>query len=213
MNLSYEKDNKERIPYEHYLEEYRGIDPKEAAIRSGIPYDADKQRFRLRMLGQEFYLYWPEFKAVRVKESEEVYAPILTETSAKIMAIRMIVHGILADSTGKFLTYREVPWGNVYLQQFTGRCINRLAFTYGNRIPEFCSIMERMGAKKQSFGDASYEFEFINGYWVRFILWAGDEEFPPSAQILFSDNFPLSFQAEDMAVVGDITIGAMKKWQ
>ena len=45
MNLSYEKDNKERIPYEHYLEEYRGIDPKEASIRSGIPYDADNQRF------------------------------------------------------------------------------------------------------------------------------------------------------------------------
>ncbi|MFQ9393460.1 MAG: DUF3786 domain-containing protein [Lachnospiraceae bacterium] len=35
--------------------------------------------------------------------------------------------------------------------------------------------------------------------------------FPPSAQILFSDNFPLSFSAEDMAVVGDITIGTMKK--
>lgn len=44
-----------------------------------------------------------------------------------------------------------------------------------------------------------------------FILWAGDEEFPPSAQILFSDNFPLSFEAEDLAVVGDISIGTLKK--
>ena len=74
-----------------------------------------------------------------------------------------------------------------------------------------CAVMERMGAKKLPMGDASYEFEFINGYFVQFILWAGDDEFPPSAQILFSDNFPLSFSAEDMAVVGDITIGTMKK--
>ena len=59
--------------------------------------------------------------------------------------------------------------------------------------------------------DVSYEFEFINDYYVRFILWAGDEEFPPSAQILFSDNFPLSFEAEDLAVVGDIYIGTLKK--
>ena len=36
------------------------------------------------------------------------------------------------------------------------------------------------------------------------ILWEGDEEFPPSSQILFSDNFPVSFQAEDMAVMGDV---------
>mgnify|MGYP000594588565 CR=1 FL=1 len=34
------------------------------------------------------------------------------------------------------------------------------------------------------------------------ILWEGDEEFPPSSQILFSDNFPVSFQAEDMAGYG-----------
>ena len=33
MDFPYEKDNKERIPLEHYLSEYRNIDPKEAAER------------------------------------------------------------------------------------------------------------------------------------------------------------------------------------
>ena len=37
------------------------------------------------------------------------------------------------------------------------------------------------------------------------------EEFQPSAQILFSDNFPIAFnQGEDMAVVGDVTIDMLK---
>ena len=44
------------------------------------------------------------------------------------------------------------------------------------------------------------------------ILWEGDEEFPPSSQILFSDNFPVSFQAEDMAVMGDVIIGSLKAY-
>ena len=40
---------------------------------------------------------------------------------------------------------------------------------------------------------------------------AVDDEFPPSAQILFSDNFPAAFtQGEDMAVVGDVTIDMLK---
>lgn len=211
MNIPYEKDNKERIPFTHYLEEYRKLDPEQASIRSGIPYDSEKQEFCIRMMGKEFVLSWPEFAVRRKDEADEQYAVILEETSAKIMAIRMLVNGVGAKGTGKFLTYREVPWGNVYLQQFTGRCLMRLAFSYGNRLDQFREIMERMGAVPLELGDASYEFEFINDHYVRFILWAGDEEFPPSAQILFSDNFPLSFTAEDMAVMGDITIGTMKK--
>jgi len=42
------------------------------------------------------------------------------------------------------------------------------------------------------------------------LLWEGDDEFPPSSQILFSDNFPVSFAAEDMAVMGDVIIGSLK---
>jgi hypothetical protein len=211
MNIPYEKDNKERIPFTHYLEEFQALDPETASLRSGIPYDKDKKEFTLRMLGKEFLISWPEFEVRRADETDTQYGAILEGVPAKIMAIRMIANGIAAAPTGKYLTYREVPWGTVYLQQFTGRCISRLAFSYGNRLADFCAVMERMGAKKLTMGDASYEFEFINGYFVQFILWAGDDEFPPSAQILFSDNFPLSFSAEDMAVVGDITIGTMKK--
>jgi hypothetical protein len=87
----------------------------------------------------------------------------------------------------------------------------RLAFSYGNRLDDFREKMEALGAVSLDHGDAGYEFEFINGHRVQFLLWAGDEEFPPSAQILFADNFPLSFEAEDLAVLGDIAIGTLKK--
>lgn len=211
MNIPYEKDNKERVPFTHYLEEFAKLDPAAASVRSGIPFNEETGEFTLRMLGKEFLITWPEFSVRRKDEEDAQYAAILEGVPARIMAIRMIANGVAAQGTGKFLTYREVPWGTVYLQQFTGRCINRLAFSYGNNLDKFREIMERMGAVKLSLGDASYEFEFLNNHFVRFILWAGDDEFPPSAQILFSDNFPLSFSAEDMAVMGDITIGTMKK--
>ena len=87
----------------------------------------------------------------------------------------------------------------------------RLAYGYGSKLSVFEKKMEKLGARKLELGDISYEFEFLNDHFVRFILWEGDEEFPPSSQILFSDNFPLSFEAEDLAVVGDVSIGALKK--
>ena len=53
--------------------------------------------------------------------------------------------------------------------------------------------------------------EFLKGLQVQLILWEGDDEFPPSAQILFSDNFPVAFtQGEDMAVVGDVVNDMLK---
>ena len=86
----------------------------------------------------------------------------------------------------------------------------RLAYGFGNKQHLFQKAMEKINATKLTQGDISYEFEFLQGYKLRMILWAGDEEFPPSSQILFSDNFPIAFQAEDMAVVGDITISMIK---
>ena len=71
--------------------------------------------------------------------------------------------------------------------------------------------MERLGGKPVETGDAGYEFSFMEGLYMRFMIWAGDEEFPPSAQILFSDNFKLAFTAEDLAYVGDVSINYLKE--
>ena len=58
------------------------------------------------------------------------------------------------------------------------------------------------------------KIEIYPDYQVQMLLWEGDDEFPPSSQILFSDNFPVSFQAEDMAVMGDVIIrGSESIWK
>lgn len=42
-DLNYEKDSKERMPWEHYMTEYKAADPKEIAARLSIPYDEEKR--------------------------------------------------------------------------------------------------------------------------------------------------------------------------
>ena len=87
----------------------------------------------------------------------------------------------------------------------------RLAYSYGNRIGAFRNALTKMGAKEIKAGDAGYEIELFDGFLIRFQIWGGDEEFPPSSQILFSDNFPAAFHAEDLVVACDIIIGTMKQ--
>lgn len=210
MEFPYEKDNKERIPLEHYLEEYRKIDPKEAALRCGVPYDEEKQQFHIRLMGYHYLVAHPEFAVQKEQEEEEGAFLLLDSVPAKIIVLRFLISGQAVKSSGKYLTYREVPWGEVYFRQFEGRCLMRLKFSFGFKLEQFSAAMEKMGARKIAMGDVAYEFEFINGLHVRFILWAGDDEFPPSSQILFEDNFPYAYQAEDLAVVGDISLNTLK---
>jgi hypothetical protein len=40
-DLNYEKDSKERMPWEHYTQEFATADPKEIASRLSIPYDEE----------------------------------------------------------------------------------------------------------------------------------------------------------------------------
>ncbi len=208
-DLGYDKDSKERLPWEHYLEEYQKKKPEEIASRLRIPYDAVKKEFTLVFLGTEYRISWPDF-AVRHTADQMGYYPLEEMIYARILTIRFLLDGAESAGSGNFKTYREMPWGEVYLRQFDGRCIKRLAFSYGNRIKDFNAIMEHIHAQPVKHGDTAYQLEVYPGYLIQLILWEGDEEFPPSAQILFSDNFPISFQAEDMAVMGDVIIGSLK---
>ena len=208
-DLNYEKDSKERMPWEHYLELYQEADPQEIAARLSIPYDSEKKTFTLTFLGSVYHITYPDFQVDHVSDEMGFY-PLEDMIYAKILTIRFLLNGAQSTGTGSFKTYREMPWGEVYLRQFDGRCIKRLAFSYGNRLADFRKIMEHIKAVPVKYGDMAYEISIYPGYQIRMILWEGDDEFPPSSQILFSDNFPVSFAAEDMAVRGDVIIGSLK---
>ena len=209
MDFDYAKDSKEQRPYEYYLKTYQEIDPKEISERTGFFYDEEKKVFTVVFMGSTYEISFPDYK-ISHKEDEKGVYPLEEAMNAKIFMVRYLSEKAKTLSSGKFLTYREVPWGEVYFRQFQGRCLMRLAFSYGNKLEAFKKVMTEMGAKPLEQGDCAFELEFMEGFFIRLILWEGDDEFPPSSQILFSDNFAVTFAAEDLAVAGDICINMMK---
>ena len=127
----------------------------------------------------------------------------------KILIIHTCWRGQFPPS-GAWLPYRELPWGDVYDRNFQGRCIRRLAGVFGSRLDSFVTACEAAGGVPAPVGDISYDLDFLPNIRSRLILWAGDEEFPPHAQWLFSDNTPLAFTAEDAAGLGDVVINTLK---
>jgi len=201
------ENNKEMVPFEFYLEKYRSLDTSEASARTGVKYDLESNCFCMRLLYQDYRLYWPEFRI----ECDNENALALRSIPAQIYMIRFLMEGCASASSGNFLTYREMPWGDVYLTPFTGRCLTRAAFTFGTRLEAFKASAAKLPVIPIKYGDAAFQIEVMPGYEVRLIVWEGDDEFPPNSQILFSDNFPKSFSAEDRTVTGDLVITELKR--
>lgn len=201
------ENNKEMVPFEHYVEQLRALDPAETSARTGLPFDPEAGCFSMRLLYADYRVYWPEFRI----ESDQANALALSSIPAQIFLIRFLLEGCASVGSGNFLTYREMPWGDVYLTPFTGRCLTRAAFTFGTRLNAFKAAAEKIPAVPIRYGDAAYQIEVMPGYEIRLIVWEGDDEFPPNSQILFSDNFPKAFSAEDRTVVGDLVINELKR--
>ncbi len=205
------ENNKEEKPFEFYLEKYEKLDPKEVSVRCGIPYDEETCEFLVRLMGYEYGISFPEFHISPKTDDPDAYLILMENIPSRTFVMRYLIEGKKVLSTGKYITFREVPtYGELYLQPFTGRCISRLTYGFGYKLPKFKAAMEKLGATPIKMGDVAYEFELINDYHMRFIFWEADEEFPPSAQILYEDNFLNGFYAEDMVVAGDISITTVK---
>ena len=53
-DLNYDKDSKERMPWEHYTQEYAAADPKEIASRLAIPYDEETKTLTWNLSGTKY---------------------------------------------------------------------------------------------------------------------------------------------------------------
>ena len=142
--------SKERMPYEHYMEIYRGLNPEDISSRANIPYNAESRTFTLRLMGVTYQVSWPDYEVRHLDREDLQYYPLEGAANARILVLRYLTEGAAAPATGKFLTYREVPWGEVYFKQFQGRCLFRLAYGFGNKLQKFREIMEKLGARKTS---------------------------------------------------------------
>lgn len=191
------ENNKEEVPFSHYAELFAKADPTEMAKRTGENFDGEA--FCVTLLGTQYRIAYPGAEI-------SPQAPLPKQT----FLLRYLLEGKQVAPTGKYLTFREMPWGELYIKPYTGRVLTRAAFTFGMKLAAFEAAAEKLGGKKLPHGDAGYEFSFIGGYTMQLLVWAGDDEFPPNAQVLYSDNFSQGFAPEDRVVAGDILITHIK---
>ncbi len=153
-------------------------DPRALAARSGATLDDDQRTLHLALWDKEFTLTHPEYIA---RMSDGV--PARADRQALLL-----IYLTRADGTPpayRWLRYRELPGGLFYSNAFQDYAEARLARAFHDKLDAFRTAAQRLNGTRLSFGDAAYEFIALPRVRLAAVLWAGDEDFPTSATILF----------------------------
>ena len=192
------ENNKEQVPFEYYEEQFKKLVPADAASRlEDVSWDGTA--FQVTLLGTTYTITHPVYSI-----NPTPVLPVQT------FLLRYLLESKPAFWHGEWKTFREMPWGEMYIKPYTGRVLTRAAFTFGTRVEKFRAACEKLGATPLPNGDAGFEFTLVGDFRLRILVWAGDEEFPPNAQVIYTDNFAEGFAAEDRVVAGDILISHIK---
>ena len=108
------ENHKEEVPFSHYEGLFRSLDPAEAQKRLPSVRFSDGT-FALTLLGREYRISWPEYAIV---PADGGTVPPLPEQT---FLLRCLLEGKETAFGGRMLTFREMPWGELYSKPFAGR--------------------------------------------------------------------------------------------
>lgn len=155
---------------------------------------AARDLFRVPFLNRVYRVSFPQL------EFEDQADP---QKQVPIQEQILILHYMLsprpAFRSGNWVSYREIPGASFYYSAFVRRAIVPLKKVFGLRVESLAQAAESLGGQAIDSGDAGYEFRLFPHVPVRLILWAGDDEFPAEANMVFDENIREILSPEDIA--------------
>jgi hypothetical protein len=161
--------------------------------RTGFESVADDQ-FRVPFLNRVYRIGFPELTFEDEANSQKE-VPI----QEQILILHYMLSAAPTPLTDNWVSYREIPGASFYYSSFVRRAIDPLKKVFGQNIDGFLRAGDILGGKGIDTGDAGYEFRLFPSIPARLILWAGDEEFPAEANMVFDENIGSMLSPEDIA--------------
>jgi hypothetical protein len=109
-----------------------------------------------------------------------------------------------------FLSFADFAEGRGYLSAFESRVTRRLSATAGRARAAFLAACERLGAAPTQDEPVRCIFRFLPLLELQVVRHEGDEDFPPSCNVLFSDNLLSVASMEGGIVAAERLVSALE---
>jgi hypothetical protein len=147
--------------------------------------------------------------------------PGFSFTSSKASSVnlvtRIVVLHHLSRGSGTPLQSEPVSYEDIdpgmrhYLPVFERRVVKPLITAFGYNRDAFLQSGTALGGKPEAYGNGSFTLYAMPRVPITFILWEGDEEFPPSMKILFNPTVSEYLPLEDIVVISKLAAGRIIK--
>jgi hypothetical protein len=188
--------------------EIASVDPWETAFKAAVDYreiDLKRGEWLVPFWGKRYIVSYPE-GAVTEEETGE---------KPSIVVTLLILHYLLTAEgirpADQWVSFRVFPGGQGYWPVFQARTGLKLAKAFGRDKEAFEKAALALGGEKLSFGDSSFLFRMFPRLWLAVVLNLADEEFGPSAQILFDATAESYLPTEDLVVLGELLTHSLIK--
>lgn len=170
-----------------------GVSLEEIAGRSGYAL-IENNRLKIPFLNRIYIVSWPGFEFADEADGKKD-VPLQEQV--------LILHYLAAKGenrlSGRWISFREIPGAAFYYSAFVKRAVDPLKKTFGKETGLLVKAAEKLNGKAIDAGNAGFEFCLFPRVSLQLILWEGDEEFAPEANILFYDTIGDIFSPEDAA--------------
>jgi hypothetical protein len=182
----------------------QGMNLEERAKKAGANYEKGKggEKITLHFFSEPYHIQFPQL---------EFYSPSKKVVSlvTRILLLHYLIRADGYPLTEKWVAYKDILGGLLYAGVFARRVTEPLQRRFGKSAQSFKETGIRSGGEPVEIGDASFILRAFPYVPLQYVLWEGDEEFPPSVQLLFDASVDHYLTLEDMVVLGQVTTGRL----
>jgi hypothetical protein len=176
-------------------------DYQELVRRSGAGAPAP-DRLAVRCLGQDYLVTYPGGEVTTGSgEAVDEHLAIL------LLLYLTEAGGRLVE--GRWIAFEQISGGAGYIASFRGRVVAPLLRTFGQRPEALLEAAARLDGSSLDMGDAAVVLVALPRIPVAFVLWRGDDEFAPSASVVFDASIEGYLDAEAATVLAELATRRM----
>lgn len=180
----------------------RVTDLERQCRNSGARYQKTgaRQLITLNFLSQTLQLSLPDVSVTQVGSREPV--PL----KAKVLMLHYLIRAKGTPLTDRVITFKELPEGLVYFPTFAKRTIKPLVDFFGQEPQRMIEVAQLLGGNQADYGDAAVTINSLPRVPITLTIWRGDDEFSPSASVMFDANIPDYLPTEDIIILCETII-------
>ena len=186
------------LAYKFACDQLANIDNiEQQCLKSGAQYQIidSKRVIVTEYLNQLYLISFPDI-GISLKDGKEAI-PLRD----KILIVHYLSQAKGTPLSNKIISYKELPEGSNYFPTFSKRAIKPILDHFGKEPERLVDVAAKFGGYKADYGDVAVTINAFPRVPITFVLWRGDEEFPPEGNILFDSSISDYLSTEDINVL------------